>query len=164
VGPALGLAALLAGCAAPAGRIEGGTFHSAKGYTVKLPEQGWRVAPGRADLELRRDAPAGGILADATCDGPELGRSLPVLGRHLVFGLSRPVTVESDTKTVAGRPADHRVLRGVVDGREVEVESLVVEGDRCIHDFLYVAPAGEFEAGRRDFQALVESLSPGAAP
>jgi hypothetical protein len=87
-----------------------------------------------------------------------------VLARHLVFGLSRPETVQSDTTTVAGRPAAHRVLRGVVDGREVEVESLVVQGDRCVHDFLYVAPAGEFEAGRGDFQALVESLSPGAGP
>jgi hypothetical protein len=85
-----------------------------------------------------------------------------VLARHLVFGLTRPVIVESDTRTVGGRPAAHRVLRGVVDGREVAVESLVVKGDRCVHDFLYVAPPEQFEAGRRDFQALVESFSPGA--
>jgi hypothetical protein len=162
VGRALGLAALLAGCGAQAGRIEGGTFYSSKGYTMRLPENGWRVEPGGGDLELRRDVPAGGMLADATCEGPDPGRPLPVLARHLVFGLTRPVTVESDTRTVGGRPAAHRVLRGVVDGREVEVESLVVKGDRCVHDFLYVAPAGQFEAGRRDFQALVESFSPGA--
>ena len=93
---------------------------------------------------------------------PDPGRPLPVLARHLVFGLTRPVTVESDTRMVGGRPAAHRVLRGVVDGREVEVESLVVKGDRCVHDFLYVAPPEQFEAGRRDFQALVESFSPGA--
>jgi hypothetical protein len=57
VGPALGLAALLAGCGTQAGRIEGGTFYSPKGYTVRLPEKGWRVEPGSADLELRRDVP-----------------------------------------------------------------------------------------------------------
>ena len=161
VGPMIGLVALLAGCAAQGGRIEGGTFHSSKGYTVKLPEQGWRVEPGRADLELRRDAPAGGMLADATCEGPDRQRPLPVLSRHLVFGLTRPVTVESDTRVIGGRPAAHRVLRGVVDGQDVEVESVVVKGERCVHDFLYVAPAGQFEAGRRDFQAFVESLSSG---
>jgi len=162
VGPALGLAALLAGCGTQAGRIESGTFYSPKGYTVRLPEKGWRVERGDADLELRRDVPAGGMLADATCEGPDPGRPLPVLARHLVFGLTRPVTVESDTRTVGGRPAAHRVLRGVVDGREVEVESLVVKGDRCVHDFLYVAPPEQFEAGRGDFQAFVESFSPGA--
>ena len=162
VGPALGLAALLAGCGTAAGRIEGGTFYSPKGYTVRLPENGWRVEPGGADLELRRDVPAGGMLADATCEGPDPGRPLPVLARHLVFGLTQPVTVESDTRMVGGRPAAHRVLRGVVDGREVEVESLVVKGDRCVHDFLYVAPPEQFEAGRRDFQAFVESFASGA--
>jgi hypothetical protein len=102
------------------------------------------------------------MLADATCEGPDPARALPVLARHLVFGLTRPVTVESDTRTVGGRPAAHRVLRGVVDGREVEVESLVVKGDRCVHDFLYVAPPEQFEAGRGDFQAFVESFSSGA--
>src|SRR4029453_11228787 len=48
VGPALGLAALLAGCSTAAGRIEGGTFYSPKGYTVRLPENGWGVEPRRA--------------------------------------------------------------------------------------------------------------------
>jgi hypothetical protein len=162
MGPALGLAALLAGCGPAAGRIESRTFYSPKGYTVTLPEKGWRVEPGGGDLELRRDLPAAGMLADATCEGPDPGRPLPVLARHLVFGLTRPVTVESDTRMVGGRPAAHRVLRGVVDGRQVEVEALVVKGDRCVHDFLYVAPAGQFEAGRRDFQIFVESFSPGA--
>jgi hypothetical protein len=162
VGPALGLAALLAGCATATGRIEGGTFYSPKGYTVKLPEAGWRVEPGGADLELRRDVPAGGMLADATCDGREVGRPLPVLARHLVFGLTRPVTVKSDMRTVNGRPAAHQVLRGVIDGREVEVETVVIKGDRCVHDFLYVAPSGQLEAGRRDFEAFVESFASGA--
>jgi hypothetical protein len=50
------------------------------------------------------------------------------------------------------------VVRGVLDGALVEVEAFVLKGDRCVHDFLYVAPAGHLESGRREFQALVESL------
>lgn len=158
---ALGLAAWLAGCGT-AGRIEGGTFHSAKGYTVRLPDQGWRVqAGGRADLELARDAPPGGMLADATCEGPELGRPLPVLARHLTFGLAARETVESGTRVLGGRPAARTLVRGLVDGAPVTVEAVVVKGERCVHDFLYVAPTRQFEAGRRDFQSLVESLAPG---
>ena len=157
----LALAVLLGACGAA--RIEGGVFYSPKGYAVTLPGHGWRVAPrGEADLELRRDAPPGGMLADATCEGGERGRPLAVLARHLTFGLTQRVTLENDTRTLGGRPAAHSVVRGVLDGGLVEVEAIVLKGGRCVHDFLYVAPAGELEAGRRDFWALVESLSEAA--
>ena len=50
------------------------------------------------------------------------------------------------------------MVRGTVDGTEVTVEAVVVKSARCVHDFLYVAPAAAFEAGRRDFRAFVESF------
>jgi hypothetical protein len=154
----LALAGLLAACSAH--RIEGGVLYSPKGYTLRLPAGAWRVEAGsRADLELKRDAPPGGMLADATCEGRDLGRPLPVLVRHLTFGLTERVTVESNRRTVAGRPAEHRVVQGVADGVPVAVEAVVVDGERCIHDFLYVAPVAHFEEGRREFRALVDSLS-----
>jgi hypothetical protein len=159
----LALSALVAACATSrigASRIEGGMLYSPKGYALRLPPSGWRVASdGSADLELRRDAPPGGMLADATCEGRDRGRPLPVLVRHLTFGLTERVTVESDRRTVGGRPAEHRVVRGIADGAPVLVEAVVVDGERCIHDFLYVAPVAHFEEGRREFQALIESLS-----
>src|SRR5262245_9610395 len=161
---ALGLAALFAGCTA-ASRIEDRTFYSAKGYTVKLPDQGWRVqSGGLADLELRRDTPPGGMLTDATCEGVEPSRPLNVLVRHLTFGLTDRETVESDTRTVGGRPVAHTLVRGLIDGAPVEVEAVVLKADRCVHDFVYVAPAGTFESGRLDFQTFVESFATGAAP
>ena len=155
---ALGLGLLLAGCSAS--RIENGTFTSAKGYQVGLPRDGWRVEPGEtADLQLRRTAPPGAMLVDATCGGVELERPITVLARHLTFGLTNRQTVESDTWTVGGRPAAHRVVRGRRDGAEVAVEAVVLKGERCVHDFLYVARPGEFEDGRRDFRVLVESFA-----
>jgi len=153
----LAFAILLAGCSAS--RIESGVFHSPKGYSLTIPDGGWRLAPrGEADLELTRDAPPGGMLADATCAGRERDRTLSVLARHLTFGLTERVMVESDSRSVDGRPAEHRVVRGLADGMPVTVEALVVQGERCIHDFLYVAPAGDFEGGRKDFRAFVQSL------
>jgi hypothetical protein len=149
---------VLAACSANG--IEGGVYHSPKGYAVTLPDHGWQVqSGGAADLELKREAPPGGMLADATCDGREPGRPLSILARHLTFGLTDRTTIESDARTVGGRPAAHQVLRGSTDGAEVLVEAVVVEGERCIHDFLYVAPVAAFDAGRPDFAALVESLS-----
>lgn len=154
----LGLLLLHAGCSAA--RIENGTFHSPKGYQVGVPRDGWRVEPdAAADLRLERTVTPGAMLVDASCGGRELDRSLGVLARHLTFGLTDRRTVESDTWTVDGRSAAHRVIRGRRDGVEVTVEAVVLKGERCVHDFLYVAPPGEFEDGRRDFRLLVESFA-----
>jgi len=154
----LGLLFLLAGCSTS--HIENGTFQSSKGYHVGVPAAGWTIAPdGAADLQLERTAGTGAMLADASCEGAELDRSLSVLARHLTFGLKDRQTVENDTWTVDGRPAAHRVIQGRRDGADVTVEAVVLKGQRCIHDFLYVAPPGDFEAGRRDFRLFVESFT-----
>lgn len=152
------IAALLAGCSA-AGHIDHGVFYSSKGYQVSLPAQGWAVKPGgAAELELQRRDPAGGMLADATCDDKTAGRPLTVLARHLTFGLKDRVLEDGGPLTLAGRPAQRSVVRGSVDGTAVGVEAVVVRGERCVYDFLYVAPAASFETGRGEFQAFVESL------
>lgn len=148
------------GCATSSGRIEGGVFHSAKGYRVTLPSSGWTVDPApRADLALQADAKAGGMLVDATCGGPEATRPLDVLARHLTFGLTKREVLQNGPATVAGREAAHSVVRGMAEGRDVTVEALVMRTGPCVHDFLYVAPSGAFEAGRPAFRALVESFA-----
>ena len=158
---ALALAVALSGCAVT-GRIENGVFYSSKGYQVRLPREGWRVETGgQADLELKRQAPPGGMMADATCDGREAGRTPGLLARHLTFGLGRRATVETVQSEVGGRQAVRTVVRGTVDGAEVEVEAVVLKGEGCVYDFVYVAPAEAFEAGRGDFQAFVESFAGG---
>jgi hypothetical protein len=154
-------AVLLTGCSAS--RIENGVFYSPKGYQVNLPQQGWRVKPGGgAELELQRQDPAGGMLADATCDDKTAGRPLTVLTRHLTFGLKDRVLEDGGPLTLAGHPAQRAVVRGSLDGAQVGVEAVVIKGERCVYDFLYVAPAAAFETGRGDFQAFVESFSRGA--
>jgi hypothetical protein len=156
--PVLSLTLVLAACSA--GRIDRGIFYSPKGYQVRLPAQGWAVKPGSAaDLELRRHEPAGGMLADATCDDKTVGRPLNILARHLTFGLKDRVAKDGGALTVGGRPAQRAVVHGRLDGAAVGVEAVVVKGDRCVYDFLYVAPDDAFEAGRDDFRAFVESLS-----
>lgn len=158
-GPLL-VAVLVTGCST--GHIAGGVFYSPKGYRVSLPAQGWSVKPGgRAELELQRRDPAGGMLADATCDNKTAGRPLKVLARHLTFGLKDRILEDGSTLTLDGHPAQRSVVRGSLDGTPVGVEAVVVKGERCVYDFLYVAPEGSFEAGRGDFRAFVESFSGG---
>jgi len=158
---ALVLALVIAGCSAS--RIENGVFYSPKGYQVSLPRQGWVVKPGgAAEIELQRRDPAGGMLADATCDDKTADRPLTVLTRHLTFGLKGRVLEDGGPLTLAGRPAQRAVVRGSLDGTPVGVEAVVIKGERCVYDFLYVAPTAAFETGRSDFRAFVESFSGGA--
>ena len=99
------------------------------------------------------------MLVDATCDGTPLEQPLPVLARHLTFGLTNRSPVESDAWIVRGPTRRARGGPRTVDGTDVTVEAVVrQERARCVHDFLYVAPAGEFEDGRRDFRHFVESF------
>ncbi len=159
---ALALAVALWGCAT-AGRIEHGVFYSSKGYQVRLPSEGWRVEHNaQADLELKREAPPGGMLANATCGGREAGRPADVLARHLTFGLSHRETLETARSEAAGRQAVRTVVRGTTPGAVVTVEAVVIKDGHCVYDFLYVAPAAAFEAGRADFEAFVESFAGGA--
>jgi hypothetical protein len=155
---AAGLCLLLPGCAAVA--IPEGQYASPKGYRVRVPSADWRPEGGAgADLQLRRDTPPGGMIVDATCGGPELERPLPRVLRHLTFGLERRRTLEREEESVAGLPAARTVLSGTAEGAAVGVEAVVVRGPRCVYDFLYVAPASAFEAGRSDFRQLVQSLA-----
>lgn len=155
---AVGMVLVLTACSAD--RIERGMFHSAKGYRVTLPASGWRVElNGPADLELRRAGSAAGMLADATCGGQPPTRPVRVLARHLLFGLTHRSVLEEGPVAVAGRAGVRSVVRGQRDGTDVGVEAVVLKDERCVYDFLYVAPIEQFEAGRADFEAFVGSFS-----
>jgi hypothetical protein len=154
-----GLVVLLA-AACSADRIERGVFHSTKGYTVSLPGREWQVASATAaDLELRRAAPVAGMLADATCEGRVPSQPAPLLVRHLTFGVKNRKDVRTEEVVVKGLPGARTTLRGTLDGGEVAVDAVTLKGDGCVYDFLYVAPVDQFEAGRPEFQAFVESLA-----
>ncbi len=159
---ALGVAAagLVAGCAGR--RIEGGIFHSPKGYRVALPGEEWTVAEKSAsDLELRhRTAPAA-MLANAQCGGRAPARSLDVLSRHLLIGLQSRTAVERGEISVRGRRAAHTVLDGRLSAKDepVRVETYVMKDERCVYDFAYAAPPRFFETWRAAFQRFVESFA-----
>ncbi|MGH7276784.1 MAG: hypothetical protein ACREIY_07105 [Candidatus Rokuibacteriota bacterium] len=153
-------AGALAGCAG--GRIEGGMYHSPKGYRVALPGAPWTVAEdSRADLELRLRAAPAAMLVNASCDGPAAAPGLDALARHLLMGFQRRTTVERGEVAVNGRRAAHTVLEGRLAAGDapVRVETYVMKDARCVYDFAYAAPPAAFETGRAAFRRLVESFA-----
>lgn len=151
---------LVAGCAGR--RIEGGVFHSPKGYRVTLPGGEWTVAEeSESDLELRHRAAPAAMLANAQCGGRAPARSLDVLTRHLLIGVRSRGAVERGEVSVSGRRAAHTVLDGGVSARDepVRVETYVMKDERCVYDFAYAAPPGPFATWRAAFRRFVESFA-----
>jgi predicted Zn-dependent protease len=151
--------AVMAGCAGP--RIEGGVYHSPKGYSVAVPGASWTVTDGqRVDLELQQGGERGGMLVNATCEGGAARRSFDVLTRHLLLGLRERSVLEEGEVTLNGRTATHAVVEGRMapSAERVRLELYVMKNERCVYDFLYVAPPASFETGRLEFRRFVESF------
>lgn len=150
---------LVGGSGCAGGRIDGGVFYSDKGYRVNLPAAGWEVVTaGPADLVLRQPEWGAGMFLHATCEGAAPRRSLPVLARHLTFGLKDKEVLEQSEVTVTGRPALRSLLQGRLDGTPVRMEAYVLKDDACVYDLVYVAPPAEFSRGTSDFRNVLSSF------
>ena len=149
-----------AGCAGR--RIEGGVFHSSKGYRIGLPGDEWTVVEASgADLELRHRTASAAMLANATCGDATPAPGLDVLSRHLLMGFHSRAIVEWEDVAVDGRRAAHAVLDGRLAAGDAltRVETYVMKDERCVYDFALVAPPESFERWRTAFRELVDSFA-----
>ena len=155
----LAVTLLVCGCAVK--RIENGVYHSSKGYRVTIPKAEWTlVGEGPADLTLRHRVSAAGMAINAVCEGPAPRRAPGVLARQLQIGLRDRRTIERTSVEVGGHPASRVVVEGRLEDspESVRIESLSMTNERCLYDFLYVAPPAAFEATRGDFTSFVDSF------
>ena len=158
--------ALLAGLAGCGGvRLQdGGYVVAQKGYRVGAPE-GWTRIEGEADLALRRADPAAGLMAHATCEGKPPVRPLPVLTRHLRFGLRDIRDLTESPVTLAGLPGTNQRFRATLDGVPVAVRAVTLRGAGCVYDLVGVAPPEGLAALAPDFERFTGSFTlTGAAP
>ena len=155
----LAVVPLVYGCAVK--RIENGVYHSSKGFRVAIPKAEWSlVDEGPADLTLRHRLSAAGMAVHAVCEGGAPRRGPGVLARQLQIGLRERRVIEHTTVEVGGRPASRVVVEGRLEDSpaSVRIESLSMTNERCLYDFLYVAPPATFEAARGDFARFVDSF------
>jgi hypothetical protein len=159
------LLALLAMPACAAGPIREGVYHDPRDhFTVRVPPPRWQPASlDGAALAFRAPTLDAGIGLHAQCDSPEPG-PLPAVASHLFFGLSDKRIDTRESVTLAGGRGVRTRLRARLDGQPVVVDGITVRRGECLYDFVYVAPPAHFEDGQPDFDAFVQSWSPGAAP
>ena len=150
---------LLAGLTGCGGvRLQDGSYVvPGKGYRVGAPE-GWRRIESEADLALgRADRPAG-LMAHATCEGKPPARPLPVLVRHLRFGLRDVQDLAEAPVTLGGLPDTAHRFRATLDGVPVAVRAVTLRGAGCVYDLVVVAPPGRLEAVAADFERFAQSF------
>lgn len=155
------VAVAVTGCAGT--RIENGVFHSEKGYRVSVPA-GWIMThDAQADLTLKHRDGRHAMLVNASC-GPARQRGpLAALARHLLSGLRERSVVTREDVSVNGQVARHAVIDGRMGdtGEPVRLELYVMRDERCLYDFLYVAPPEAFDAERPAFERLVREFRTG---
>lgn len=149
--------AVLAGCAGV--RLEDGTYVVRRnGYRVGAPA-GWTRVASEADLALRRSDLGAGLLAHATCEGRTPTRPLPVLVRHLRFGLRNVRELHETPVTVGGLRGSATRFRATLDDVAVVVAAVTLAGGGCVYDLLGVATPEGFEAMARDFARFTEGFA-----
>jgi len=147
---------LLAGCAAV--RLEGGSYVvRGKGYRVAAPA-GWERIASDADLALGRPTLGAGLMAHGTCDGHGADRTLPILARHLRFGLRDVTALEEAPVVVAGQPGIETRFEARLNGAAVGVRAVTLQGPRCVYDLVAVAPPDELAAVIPDFERFTASF------
>lgn len=147
------MTALVAGLAGCGGvRLEEGSYVvTQKGYRVGALD-GWTRIESDADVALRRAAPAAGLMAHATCEGNPPSRPLPVLARHLRFGLRNVQHLVEAPAAVDGLTGTAQEFRATLDGVPVAVRALTLRGPGCVYDLVGVAPPEELAALLPDFE------------
>jgi hypothetical protein len=161
-GPGLALAVaggvMLAGCAAGPRAEPGAVVLRDKGYRVTVPA-GWEPVPSvEADVALRQAALGAGLMAHGTCEGKTPRRSLPVLVRHLRFGLRDVQELDQVPVVLAGRPGVRSRFVARLDGMPVAVGAVTLDGGRCVYDLVVVAPPEGLAAVAADFERFAQSF------
>jgi hypothetical protein len=151
---------MLAGCAAGRTRTESGAVVLRdKGYRVTVPA-GWEaVSSVDADVALRQAALGAGLMAHGTCEGKTPRRTLPVLVRHLRFGLRDVEGLEQTPVMLSGRPGIRSHFTARLDGVPVAVGTVTLDGGRCVYDLVVVvAPPEGLAAVAADFERFAQSF------
>jgi hypothetical protein len=129
-----------------------------KGYRVAAPA-GWERIESAADLAFRRAAIPAGLLAHGSCEGRIPARPLPVLARHLRFGLRDVHDLTETPDVVAGQPARRVRFEALLDGQPVAVHAVTIQAPRCVYDLAVVVPPARAAAVVDDFERFQASFA-----
>lgn len=151
-------AAVLVGCAVAGGPPARVRLVRAKGYRVTVPP-GWEPVVSRADVAVREPRLGAVLMAHGTCEGAAPRRPLPVLARHLRFGLREVRELEQGPVPAGGHQAWRSRFRATLEGVPVAVSALTVRAGGCVYDLAVVAPPEGARVAEAAFEAFSGSFA-----
>jgi hypothetical protein len=149
-----GVAGLVIACAATVGRP---IVVPGKAYRV-VPPPGWERIDTDADVALRQPATEAGLMANGTCGGKIPHRTLPVLARHLRFGLREVQKLDEAPVEMAGLRGVRSRFTAQLDGMPVSVGAVTLQGRGCVYDLVVVAPPERLPVVAEDFERFAASF------
>jgi hypothetical protein len=146
----------LTSCRATVGQVIGQQFVSlVYAFEVPLPGDAWQpVAEEPSVLTLTHTQLAAGITISVTCH-QERDVPLDILTRHLFFGFKNVEVLQQASQALNGVPALETVARARLDGREVQLQSYVVQRNGCIYDMVYFANPQDYSQGAPSFERMM---------
>ena len=158
--PGLALLALLAGCPkSRRGTYEGGTYRGTDAqFTHGALPANWQPTQV-AGLDVAFYHPAYGATVGVSTICKDVGEtSLEGLAQQELVGIERRETVEQGHVQVDGREAVEWLVKGTVDGVEIQVNLVVLRKGKCVYDLNLVGRPATFELARSDFRAFVRGF------
>jgi hypothetical protein len=116
------------------------------------------VDPGGADKAWFNGHLQASIYTDSNCGARFLDGHPELLLRHLTHGLDQASELRNEPVQVAGRTGRLCVLRGLLDGVEVQVGAIVFNRGACTYDMVYIAAPERFEQGWPTFEGVVQGF------
>ncbi|MBI2897393.1 MAG: hypothetical protein HYY06_27795 [Deltaproteobacteria bacterium] len=117
-----------------------------------------RVEVAGNDLAFHSRTVAGVVAINGDCDrdnDPPLRQLL----MQLLIGFTEREFLTEEAIPLDGREAMHAIVRARIDGVPMLLDLFVLKKDECLYDFSYVAPPGEFERARGDYEAFVRGFA-----
>ena len=129
-------------------------------YRVATPDPAlWTPISSEGNDLAWVNSKTGHVLAmNSTCvDHADPG--LDVLTTHLLFGFTEKELKKRETKMVDGREALLSNYAAKLDGVPMEIDLAVLKKNDCVHDFMYVAPAGRAAEFKPVFDQLLTEFT-----
>ena len=128
-------------------------------YRLDAMERPWTsVDPGGADFAWWHRPSGATIYADSNCEKGFSDSSLERLASAQSAAIDDSQQISLREHRLADRDALTAVYSGQVDGVPVVVSTTILKKDRCIYDFVMVAPVSADDSLSADYDSLVASF------
>lgn len=99
------------------------------------------------------------ISITSTCRGSigETDQTLASMTDTLLLGIQETERAEEHL-TVSGQPALKTTIKGMLQSRTIQIQTIVVKKDDCLYDFMYVARPERFNEQLKTFESFINEI------